>query len=461
MGIDQSAVGRLRDGVDRQVAPCKILFERHLGPEFDGESAVAGRYLAFQARQRVFLVAVGVQEHRKIAAHLAIFQAQQLLAGASDHHPVALLDGQPQAGRPEPLHQPDTLASVNISSITATIRVAVIVVLIAASSGGCYLLQSVHGQLALMSKREPITQVLDKASTPPALRSQLEAVEAIRDFASRRLGLPDNGSYRSYADLGRPYVVWNVVAAPEFSVDAKEWCYPIAGCVAYRGYFSEPRAHRFASELRGQGFDVAVGGVAAYSTLGHFNDPVLNTMMGWNDVELAAIIFHELTHQLLYVPNDSSFNEALATTVEEEGVRRWLQAQGRDADLARHLLQQGHYLKVIDLLSVTRTELRALYASGLPPESMREKKRAAFAELHASFAALKTGWGGHAPFEAWFEGDLNNAHLASISTYYTCVPGFERELEAAGGDLPAFYARVRELAKLDQEKRDAIVCGAQ
>jgi predicted aminopeptidase len=332
------------------------------------------------------------------------------------------------------------------------------VILIAVSSVGCYLLQSAQGQLELMSKREPIARVTAKASTPPALRAQLEAVAAIRDFASHELGLPDNGSYRSYADVGRRYVVWNVVAAPEFSVDPKEWCYPIVGCVAYRGYFVEDRARRFASKLRSEGLDVAVGGVAAYSTLGHFDDPVLNTMMGWDDVELAAIIFHELTHQLLYVSNDSSFNEAFATTVEEEGVRRWLRSQGRDADLAKHLVEQEHYIKVIDLLSSTRDELRTVYASGLPPAAMRERKRAVFEAMRASFAHLKAEWGGHAPFEAWFDEDLNNAHLASIATYYNCVPGFERELRAAGGDLAAFYARVRELAKLDQVKRDAIVC---
>jgi predicted aminopeptidase len=333
------------------------------------------------------------------------------------------------------------------------------VALIAGSSGGCYLLQSVHGQLSLMSKREPIARVIGQPSTPPALRAQLEAVTSIRDFATRELGLPDNGSYRSYADVGRRYVVWNVVAAPEFSVDPKEWCYPIVGCVAYRGYFAEAKARRFAAQMRNKGFDVMVGGVAAYSTLGHFNDPVLNTMMGWNDVELASIIFHELTHQLLYVPNDSSFNEALAMTVEEEGVRRWLHAQGRDADLARHLVQQDRYAKVIDLLTATRTELRAVYASGLSPDLEREKKRAAFAALRASFALLKASWGGHAPFDSWFDEDLNNAYLASIATYFSCVPGFQRELEAVGGNLTAFYARVRVLAKLDQEKRDAVVCG--
>jgi predicted aminopeptidase len=348
---------------------------------------------------------------------------------------------------------------VNINSLTGRIRAALIVVLALISSGGCYLLQSAQGQLALMSKRQPIARVIDEPSTPPALRAQLTEVTAIRDFATRVLGLPDNGSYRSYADIGRPYVVWNVVAAPEFSVDAKEWCYPIVGCVAYRGYFSEQRARGFGAQMRSRGLEVAVGGVAAYSTLGHFNDPVLNTMMGWNDVELAAIIFHELTHQLLYVPNDSSFNEALATTVEEEGVRRWLQAQGRDADLTQHLEQQARYLKVIDLLTATRAELHAIYASALTPEQMREKKRAAFAGMRASFLVLKMDWGGHAPFESWFSGEINNAHLASIATYYTCVPGFERELKAAGGDLAVFYTRVRELAKLNQEKRDARVCG--
>jgi predicted aminopeptidase len=348
---------------------------------------------------------------------------------------------------------------VNISSIAATFRAVLIVVLIAAAGSGCYILESVEGQLALMSKREPITSVIADASTPPALRGQLEAVAAIRDFASHELGLPDNGSYRSYADVGRRYVVWNVVAAPEFSVDAREWCYPIVGCVAYRGYFAEAQARAFADKLRSQGLDVAVGGVAAYSTLGHFNDPVLNTMMGWSDVELAAIIFHELTHQLVYVADDSAFNEALATTVEEEGVRRWLQAQGRDADLASHLVQQERYLKVIGLLSATRAELRALYAAGLAPEQVREKKHAAFVAMRSSFDLLRADWGGHAPFESWFAEDLNNAHLASIATYFDCVPGFKRELEAAGGDLPAFYARVRGLAKLDQEKRDAIVCG--
>jgi predicted aminopeptidase len=182
-------------------------------------------------------------------------------------------------------------------------------------------------------------------------------------------------------------------------------------------------------------------------------------MVSWDDVELASIIFHELTHQLLYIPNDASFNEALATTVEEEGVRRWLVQQGREKDLEEHLRQQKRYLEVIAVLSATREKLRALYASAEAPEILREKKRAAFSELRAAYLRLKSQWGGHAPFEAWFGRDINNAHLASIATYYKCVPGFQRELEATGSDLPAFYRRVRELAKLDQPQRDLLVCG--
>jgi len=348
---------------------------------------------------------------------------------------------------------------VNINSIVAAIRAAAAIGLIAYLIGGCYLLQSAQGHLALMSKREPISRVIDKPSTPAALRAQLESVTAIRDFASRALQLPDNGSYRKYADIGRPYVVWNVVAAPEFSVDPKQWCFPIVGCVAYRGYFVESRARRFAAGLHAKGSDVVVGGVAAYSTLGHFDDPVLSSMVSWTDVELASIIFHELTHQLLYLPNDAPFNEALATTVEEEGVRRWLELQGRDQDLAEHLVQHGRYLEVIKLLSETRDHLRTLYASGLPPPLMRERKRETFEELRASYDALKAQWGGHAPFDVWFAAEVNNAHLASIATYFTCVPGFERELKAVGGNLPAFYLRVRALAKLDRRQRDLLVCG--
>lgn len=346
-------------------------------------------------------------------------------------------------------------------SINWRICAPAIAVLACSLLGGCYLLQSAAGQLQVMSKRKPIVRVIADPATPAEVRERLEAVARIRDFATRSLGLPDNGSYRSYADVGRPYVVWNVVAAPEFSVDPKEWCYPVVGCVAYRGYFVERRARRFAEQLRTGGLDVTVDGVAAYSTLGHFDDPILNTMLGWSDVELAAIIFHELTHQMIYLPNDADFNEALATTVEEEGARRWLRSLGREEDLERYRAYQERFAKVLDLLTRTRDELRTLYASGLDPERMRREKADRYAALRRSYTELKQPWGGHAPFDTWFDGEINNANLASIATYYDCVPGFRRELEAVGGDLDAFYARVRRLAKLDQRERDALVCGTR
>jgi predicted aminopeptidase len=347
---------------------------------------------------------------------------------------------------------------MNSSSIHARLRAAAVVAAIAACMSGCYELQAAIGQADVMLERKPIARVIADPATPPALRGQLEQVSAIRDFATRELGLPDNGSYRSYADVGRPYVVWNVFAAPEFSVQPKEWCYPIVGCVAYRGYFAERRAQAFAARLREQGFDVAVGGVAAYSTLGHFDDPVLSTMMGWNDTELAAIIFHELTHQLLYVAGDASFNEALATVVEDEGVRRWLLSQGRERDLDAWLEEQRRYRRVTDLLIETRAKLAAIYASGIDPVAMRARKDATFAAARADYEQLNAAWGGRAPFSHWFKGAINNADLVSIATYERCVPGFERELAAVGGDLGRFFARVRELARMKQDERDAIVC---
>jgi predicted aminopeptidase len=348
---------------------------------------------------------------------------------------------------------------VNSSSIPRQLGAALIVALIAVPIGGCYELQAARGQAALLQRREPIAAVIANPATPPAARAQLQLVSSMRDFASRELGLPDNGSYRSYADIGRRYVVWNVFAAPEFSVEAHQWCYPLVGCVAYRGYFAERDARAFAARLRAQGLDVAIRGVAAYSTLGHFDDPVLNTMLGWRDVELAAIVFHELTHQLLYVPDDAAFNEALATLVEEEGVRRWLLAQGRDRDLSDYTATQRRYGQLIELLQDTRNDLRTVYASGVDRTAMLEHKRAVFAALRAAYRRLQTGWGGDKSFDAWFDDELNNAQLVPIAIYHGCLPGFRRELAAAQGDLPAFYRRVHAFAKMPRAQRDALVCG--
>lgn len=325
---------------------------------------------------------------------------------------------------------------------------------------GCYLMQAAGGQMAIAAKREPIAKVLADASTPPQLRTRLEYVTAARDFASHELGLPDNDTYRSYADLGRPYVVWNVFAAPEFSVEPRHWCFPIAGCVVYRGYFSEAAAERYARRLRRRGDDVSVGGVAAYSTLGHFKDPVLSTMLGWSDAQLAATLFHELAHQVLYVPGDSSFNESFATVVEEAGLERWLAARQRSQDLAVWQEQRERQSQFIALLLKARDKLRTLYESVLPDDEKRSRKQYEFGELKLAYVQLRQQWHGYGGYDRWFERTLTNAHLVSAATYYGCVPGLRRVLSEAGGDLPRFFDAAKQLARMDKDARALAVCGA-
>lgn len=348
---------------------------------------------------------------------------------------------------------------MNGSSIVRLARAGLVTVL-AALLPGCYVMQAAGGQLAVMARRAPIEQVIADPATPARVRSRLTSVEAIREFAVRELKLPDNGSYRRYADIGRPFVVWNVVVAPEFSVRPERWCFPVAGCVTYRGYFKQARAQAFALRMEARGFDVTVGGVAAYSTLGHFDDPILSSMLGWSDVQLAAIMFHELTHQLIYVRGDSAFNEALAATVEQVGVERWLSAAGRTRDLQTRLLWQTRSKQVTTLLGSARSDLERLYSLKIAPASMRQRKRDRLEHLVQDYRDLSAGWGREAPYQAWFDRPINNASLASVATYNRCVPGFLRLLDQAGGDLPRFYERVRAIARMPAVDRDRQVCAA-
>ena len=323
--------------------------------------------------------------------------------------------------------------------------------------GTMYLAQAAGGQMGVLKARRPIDKVVADPATPAPLKARLMDVRDARNFAVTELHLPDNRSYRTYADVKRPFVVWNVVATPEFSVEPKHWCFPIAGCVAYRGYFKEKNARKFAAGLDSKGFDVTVGGVPAYSTLGKFADPVLSTMMRYGDSELVAIIFHELAHQLLYVKNDSEFNEAFATTVEDEGLQRWLKAQGHP-DLMKEFLQENADENAfIDLFARGRERLKKLYASGLSPDELRPQKAAIFAELTDEARALQRTQG-HQYYESWLKEGLNNAHLASVATYYQCVPGFQRLLAEQGGDLVRFYAAARELSKVPRAERHSQLC---
>ncbi|MGB8410801.1 MAG: aminopeptidase, partial [Gallionella sp.] len=249
-----------------------------------------------------------------------------------------------------------------------------------------YYAQATEGQMRLMAATRPISDVVKDPSTDPALRQQLEHEIAIREFASKELALPDNGSYRSYADLGRPYVVWNVFAAPEFSLELQQWCMIFAGCVNYRGYYDKNDAERYAGKLRQAGDDTYVGGVSAYSTLGYFNDPVLNTFLRYGDTEVAHIVFHELAHQLLYVKGDSAFNESFATAVEDEGMRRWLKMSGSPERLGDFAKQEQHSAQFHKLVDDTRNKLRAVYASSLTPDEKRRAKQAAISEMKHAYA---------------------------------------------------------------------------
>jgi len=323
---------------------------------------------------------------------------------------------------------------------------------------GCYVTQAARGQLQIINSREPITEVLADPKVPADLKRRLEAVRGARDFASYELGLPNNKSYTSYADLGREYVVWNVVATPEFSVEPREWCFPVVGCIAYRGYFKAARAEEFAAGLRREGFDAIVEGIPAYSTLGKFNDPILSTMMVYGDDELASIIFHELSHQLIYIADDSAFNEAFAVAVEQEGLARWLKSRGRAADLERHLKRRERQAAALRIVAEYRDRLAVLYASGVEPEAMRRAKAQTFAALVMELNALGARDGFKSKLAEELATGPNNARLASLATYFDCVPGFQRVLAAQQRDLPRFYAAVRELAKLPREQRRAQLC---
>ena len=332
---------------------------------------------------------------------------------------------------------------------------AIFLCVLAAATSGCaapYYWQAITGQLELLRKREPIEDVIADPSADPALKTTLARIAEIRRFSVDELQLPSTDSYTSYVALDRPYVVWNVVATAEFSVDPERWCFPFAGCVAYRGYFDKAAADRFAAELAAEGFDVNSGGSTAYSTLGYFADPVLSTMVNGGEQYVASLLFHELAHQKLYIKDDSEFSEAFAMVVEELGTERWLTQHGTAADLARYRLRRERRAQFGELIAAQQARLRAIYASGFAPEELRAEKDRAFATLHAEYDALKADWQGNTDYDAWFAQPLNNATLASVATYTRWLPALRGRVQEAG--LAAFYADAAALAKLDDAERE-------
>ena len=315
--------------------------------------------------------------------------------------------------------------------------------------------QAARGQLAILVSRQDIESLLQGSGLPDNRRLKLEAVLRIRDFARQEMLLPAGGSYGSYVELDREHVVWNVFAAPEFSLDPVTWCYSLAGCVSYRGYFSEDAARRFAAQLTGQGYDVYVGGVDAYSTLGWFDDPLLSTVLDRADHQLAGLIFHELAHQLVYVPGDTTFNESFASTVEREGVRRWLTAQGDPGQLGivhADLARQGAF---VDLVMSFQSDFQTLYGSGSDTRTMREGKAQLQARMRQAYASLRSSWDGYGGYDRWFDGPLNNAQIGSVAAYNDLVPAMQGILTHMDYDLSRFYREIQRLAALPADEREA------
>ena len=320
-----------------------------------------------------------------------------------------------------------------------------------------YYAQAIQGHVKILLARRSIEQLLAEPTTSAPLRQRLQLVLEIRDFASRDLQLPENKSYRSYVDLQRADVITNVVAAPEFSLQPVTWCFPFAGCVSYRGYYDPQAAERFAAGLREKGYETDLYGVSAYSTLGWFDDPVLNTFIDWSESALAGQIFHELAHQQLYVKDDSSFNEAFAEIVEGEGVKRWLARKG-EAPPPEASARQERQQAFIDLLLQTRKELEVLYASGQSAEVMRAEKKEIFTALRQRYQELRdVTWQGYSGFDRWFERPVNNARLAAVATYHDRKPPFLALLQRVDGNLGRFYREAAELSRLPRVERDKIL----
>ncbi|MEO7496068.1 MAG: aminopeptidase [Massilia sp.] len=324
--------------------------------------------------------------------------------------------------------------------------------LLASCSGLNYYTQAAEGQLSLLSGARSIDDWLADPATNPKLKVRLETARQIRLFAVQQLGLPDNQSYKNYAALSRPYVLWNVVATPELSLKPLQWCFPVAGCVSYRGYYSKEAAQEYARELRAEGDDVQVGGVPAYSTLGWFNDPLISTFINYPDAELARLIFHELAHQVVYVAGDSQFNESFASAVEEVGVEKWLEKFGNPAMRETFLKYTERKQEFLKLLLKCRRGLEVNYASKASVAEKRATKARLFQQLQDDYQVLKQSWGGYAGYDRFFAEPLSNAHLASVATYSDFVPAFRALLDKSL-TFPRYYQAARKLADLDRTER--------
>lgn len=319
-----------------------------------------------------------------------------------------------------------------------------------------YYLQSMTGHLEVMRKRQSIQDLLTSKDTSVPLQQRLEQIEEIRDFASQTLQLPENDSYRSYVDLDRPYVVWNVVATPEYSLEPLQWCFPVVGCVDYRGYFDQKKAEKFAASLPDDQFDTIIVGVPAYSTLNWFDDPVLSTFSNWPLPSVAKLIFHELAHQKLYVPDDTTFNESFATAVAQVGIDLWLKKKNVPQLTQSYAVYSQRQEQFNLLLLQTRHELQTLYSSELPLTQKHQVKLNIFDQMRQSYQQLRQSWDGYSGYDAWFS-QLNNARFASLNNYHRWVPAFLLAMQQEHADWDSFYRRCRAIAILPQAQRHQLL----
>jgi predicted aminopeptidase len=346
------------------------------------------------------------------------------------------------------------------NSVKAALFLLLSVALVSCETVGYYS-QAARGQLTIVFGREDIQRLIERQDLSDELADKFARVMDIREFAESELGLPVGGNYSSYVDIEREHVVWNVFAAPEFSVEPVNWCYPIAGCVAYRGYFSERSALRYAAKLEEDGLDVYTGGVDAYSTLGWFEDSLLSTVLNRADYQLAGLIFHELAHQLVYLPGDTTFNESFATAVEREGVRRWLAKSNKDSNIAAALLDYDRQQQFVDLVTDYRDRFESLYQLDLNASSMRSQKLELQQMLREEYATLKQQWQGYEGYDGWFSRSLNNAQLSTVASYNDLLPFFVAVFEQSNQDFSAFYAEVSRLANLPEQERDELVAALE
>ncbi len=346
------------------------------------------------------------------------------------------------------------------NGVKAALFALLAIVLVSCETVGYYT-QAARGQLTIVFAREDIQHLIERPDLSQELAGKFAKVMDIREFAESELGLPVGGNYSSYVDVEREHVVWNVFAAPEFSVDPVNWCYPIAGCVAYRGYFSQQSALSYAAKLEEDGFDVYTGGVDAYSTLGWFEDSLLSTVLNRADYQLAGLIFHELAHQLVYLPGDTTFNESFATAVEREGVRRWLAKSNKDFNIDAALLDYDRQQQFVDLVGGYRDRFESLYQLEINESSMRSQKLELQQTLREEYAVLKQQWQGYEGYDGWFSRSLNNAQLSTVASYNDLLPFFAAVFEQSNQDFSTFYAEVSRIADLPEQERDELVAAIE